>query len=258
MKHKYILILIGLVCMSLSKSYEPVVKYDNARNSYNCGLIGLSNNLLVLNKVNDITAYDLNGGLLNIIKTYDRSRYQVMSVNNSILVMGGPQSNVSFFQFVPMGNLYEIPLNFNLESRNTNEVLLVDSLVFVLTDRFPSSGVNQNTWDRFTPLLYLTKWDKSGNWITSDLSQRRLLFPVEATSFTLLQDSLLFYVNNRINCLNLNEINPQIITSDFNLNPENAMTSTVSSGNMVYTSNSKSIFAFEYKNSTIDVTAEIR
>ena len=70
MSNKLILILIAcLFCTCTKKSYGPKLLTDSASNSLNFGLIGLNDDHLFLNKINDVTLYDFNGNQIKILKS---------------------------------------------------------------------------------------------------------------------------------------------------------------------------------------------
>lgn len=252
LNHLLCLLLIGAMACG-KKDIGPQLQTDTSPNSLNFGLIGINQNNLFLNKVNDVTAYDFNGNQIKILNTYNRSKYNSILVKDSFLAISN--QDLILYKIGSTGTLTEVTKsNYLYNSYTTSDLLLKDTLMILLNNRFLS---NVRTYYSYGESRVLSTYvfNSSKNTITPKTNGT--LANLNASSLALYQDSILFFMNNKINKCNLNEANPLIKSFD-GFNPENDLTSSICIGDRLYTSNSKTIFGFAYSNNKLTAKGEIK
>ncbi len=248
-----LLLLIALLCFSTGAPYRgPKMMYDVGLNSMNFGLIGLNNDYLILNKVNDVTAYDFNSNQVKILATYDRYSYRNLIIQDSFLLLSG--SRIGFYKVLDNG-LSPMHQNVGGELENANEFRNADSILIVLCNRFFGKA-NAYTYDSKRRSLVISKLNKK----TSSVKKMDVFDPLvkETTSFVIMEDSLLVFMNDKISKLNLLDASPVASVVDLNFNPENNITTTVAFNNHICTSNSKIIYFLDLVNGNIKLKGEMR
>lgn len=255
MKLKFFLCfcLVGAMACG-KKDTGPKLSLDTTPNSLNFGLIGINQNNLFLNKVNDVMSYDFNGNPIKILNTYNRSKYNSIMVKDSFLAI----SNQDFilYKINNNGTLTEVTkTNYLYSSYETNDLLLKDTLMILLHNRFlPTVRTYYNSSGE-SRILAAYVYNNAKNTIIA--SNKAILSNSMASSFALYQDSILFFVNNRVNKFNLNDANPTI-SSYNNFVSLNEITTSICIDDRLYISNSKSIFVFAYANNKLTTKSLIQ
>jgi len=245
-------LLIGALACG-KKDVGPQLQTDYSPNSLNFGLIGINQNNLFLNKVNDVTAYDFNGNQIKILNTYNRTKYNSIMVKDSFLAISS--QDLVLYKMSNTGTLTEVTkTNYLYNSYTTSDLLLKDTLMMLLNNRF-LSNVRTYYSNAESRVLSTYVFNSSKNTITA--YTKGVLSNLNASSFALYQDSILFFMNNKINKCNLNDANP-VISSFDGFNPVNDMTTSICIGDRLYTSNSKTIFGFAYANNKLTAKGEIK
>ncbi|MDI1235029.1 MAG: hypothetical protein PSX81_12155 [bacterium] len=237
------------------KDNGPRLINDTSPNSLNFGLIGINQNNLYLNKVNDVTAYDFGGNQIKILNTYNRLKYNSMCVKDSLLVLSN--SEMILYRLTYNNTLIEITNpNYLYQSYTTNELLLKDTVLFLLNQRFSSNTRTYYSSQAESRLLNIYNYNALGNKILT--LEKTSHLNLQASSFALFQDSVVFYMNSKINKFNINNPKPLNTSFDFLFNPENALTTTICIGDRIYTSNSRTIFGFSYANNKLTAKGELK
>lgn len=248
----FCLLLFGTLACG-KKDIGPQLQTDYSLNSLNFGLIGINQNNLFLNKVNDVTAYDFNGNQIKILNTYNRSKYNSIMVKDSFLAISN--QDLVLYKMSNTGTLTEVTkTNYLYNSYTTSDLILKDTLMILLNNRF-LSNVRTYYSNAESRVLSAYVFNSSKNTITA--YTKGAFSNLNASSFALYQDSILFFMNNKINKCNLNDANP-IISSFDGFNPVNDMTTSICIGDRLYTSNSKYIFGFAYANNKLTAKGEIK
>ena len=247
------LLLIGALACG-KKDIGPQLLTDASPTSLNFGLIGINQNNLFLNKVNDIVTYDFNGNPIKVINTYNRSKYNSIMVKDSFLAISN--QDLILYKINNNGTLTEVTkTNYLYSSYETNDLLLKDTLMILLHNRFLPTVRTYYNSSAESRILSAYVFNNEKNTITS--YTKGAFSNLNASSFALYQDSILFFMNNRINKFNINEANPLISSFDF-FNPVNDMTTSLCIGDRLLISNSKTIFGFSYANNKLKEKWEIK
>lgn len=236
-------------CMKDKYSY---LKVNDGLTAMNDGLIDINENNLFLNKVNDVTLYQLNGTQVKILLTYDRQRYQMMGVYDSFVFLTGRYGIIykmsSASNLSPLNNAFA----FN-PSYRPSEIMTKDS-TFIIFSRgqtsYTSSGYyNQNDYG-YIQLLY---FNKSANSI-GELKPQPFL-PITASSMSRMNDSLLFYTYNGIQCLNLNR---REVSLTYTKSLPNISTHSYCIGNQLYIVSGEKFYHTSYTNGILTNFKEIK
>jgi hypothetical protein len=123
----FCLLLLGALACG-KKDIGPQLQTDTSPNSLNFGLIGINQNNLFLNKVNDVTAYDFNGNPIKILNTYNRSKYNSIMVKDSFLAISN--QDLILYRMSSSGTLSEVTkANYLYNSYTTSDLILKDTLM---------------------------------------------------------------------------------------------------------------------------------
>ncbi|MES2616528.1 MAG: hypothetical protein V4613_01535 [Bacteroidota bacterium] len=251
MKKYFIGIIIVLIVQACGKDDYQNLKVEDNLTAMNGGLIGLNDNYLFLNKVNDVTLYQLNGTQVKILETYNRYNYQMMGVSDSFVYLSKR-----------LGLIYKLNQSLNLETVNTSninpsslpsEILVIDSMLVIF-----SKGATTYTSSQYYPQseygnIQMVKYNKANNSI-SELKPQPFM-PVQASSMAVMNDSLLFYTFNGVQCLNLKSLKT---TLTYAKGLPDINTYSYCIGNQLYVVSGDKFYHTSFTNSTLSNFIEIK
>lgn len=243
-----------LILNSCTKDNPVNQVFNEGKNSLNQGLIGVNYKGVYVNKINDIQLYDSNGNFKKIIYTYNRNYFQTMDVKDSMIFLSG-NSNHTMFHCESSPSILSPQLYSVIDFYSYKNKLFVISPY----ENYSNISSEKTIMPNYSLRAFDVIMQDGSLFQNKELFQvSDYAFPFAAKGFTVLNDSLLVFLNQSFEMINLNQLNTRSRTlATFN-NNNLLLYKMFSNNNQMYLANGNYIYSYKLVNNSLIFNSVIK